>query len=366
MVKMVLISELILSAVRGLMDGVVASFFIIFLSIIYRYFTNENFPSFIGIILGLGIVGFSGGLLAILEQPSIEAVPEIIVASLIIAWAVNTGNKIAEKIPKRGIPFQNILRTKNKKYKRIRIPNACLIYDISGKSRVPQEIKDDLSEREMVFPSDLPPEEIERRLKRRLITDWGVGAVEVDIDQNEEITYLAISAKEQGLSEGVPRGYAAVPIRCEIMPSGLALGDMVRIYLKNEELIEGVEIKGVDKAEKTITVVIKQNQIEKMRDQKASLIVVLPHYTKPKADSIVVKRSGAIKEFDMQKLTSSMKSAGVDEESAEHIADTVKSKLSKSAVPVPTKKIQDIVVKELKKKDSKIAKKFNKRYKAKK
>jgi 2-phosphoglycerate kinase len=68
----------------------------------------------------------------------------------------------------------------------------------------------------------------------------------------------------------------------------------------------------------------------------------------------------------MQKLTSSMRSAGVDEEFAKHIADTVKSKLSKSAVPISTEKIQDIVVKELKKKDSKTAKNFKKRYKARK
>jgi len=360
---MVLISELLLSAVQGLMDGAVASFFIIFLAMIYRYFTNENFPSFIGIILGLGIVGISGGLLAILEQPSIEAIPEIIIASLIIAWAVNTGNKMAGKIPKNVNPIQKILKAKHKGYSKVELPNARLIYDISGKSRVPAEIKNDLSERELIFPSDLPPEEIERRLKRRLITDWGVGEVEAEIDQDGEITYLAISAKEQGLSEGIPKGYAAVPIKCEIMPSGLALGDIVRIYLNNGELIEGVEIKGVDKAEKTITIVIKQDKIEKIRDQEASMIVVLPYYPMPKVDSIVVKRSGAIKEFDLQKLTSSMKDVGVDKESAEHIADTVKSKLSKSAVPISTQKIQDVVVEELEKKNSNIAKKFKKRYK---
>jgi len=358
-----LISDLVLSAFRGLMDGMIASFFIIFLSMIYRYFTNENFPSFIGIILGLGIVGISGGLLAILEQPTIEGVTEIIIATIVIAWGVNAGNKMAEKIPKKSIPFQNILKTKNKRYTKIKLPNTHLIFDISGKSRVPEEIKNDLSEREMIFPSDLPPEEIERRMKRRLITDWGVGEVEAELDHNGKITHLAISAKEQGLSEGIPKGYAAVPIKCEMIPAGLALGDIVRIYLKNEELIEDVEIKGADKAEKKITVVIKQEKIEKIRDQEASLIVVLP-YTKPKADSIVVKkRSGAIKQFDMQKLTSSMRNVGVDDESAEHIAGSVKSKLIKSAVPIATEKIEDIVVDELEKKNSKTAKKFKQQYK---
>jgi len=333
---------------------------------IYRYFTNENFHSFLGIILGLGIVGITGGLLAILEQPTIEGVTEIIIATIVIAWGVNTGNKMAEKIPKKVNAFQNILKQKNKRYTKIKLPNVHLIFDISGKSRVPEEIKNDLSEREMIFPSDLPPEEIERRMKRRLITDWGVGEVEAELDHNGKITHLAISAKEQGLSEGIPKGYAAVPIKCEMIPSGLALGDIVRIYLKNEELIESVEIKGVDKAEKKITVVIKQDKIEKIRDQEASLIVVLP-YTKPRAGSIVIKkRSGAIKDFNMQKLTSSMRNIGVDDESAEQIAGAVKSKLVKSAVPIATQKIEDIVVDELEKKNSKTAKKFKKRYKTRK
>lgn len=356
-------SDLILSAFRGLIDGVIASFFLIFLSMIYRYFTNEKFPSFIGIILGLGVVGISGGLLAVLEQPTIEGVTEIIIASIVIAWGVNTGNKMAEKIPKKGIPLQNILKPKNRRFTRIMLPNAQLIFDISGQSRVPEEVKNELSEREMVFPCDLPPKEIERRLKRRLITDWGIGEAEVELDNSGKITHLAISAREHGLSEGIPKGYAAVPIRCEIMPSGLALGDIVRIYLKNDEVIDAVELKGVDTEEKKVTVVIKQDQINKVRNQEASLIVVLP-FAKPKAVSIVVKeKSGAIKKFDMQKLASSVKNVGVDDTSAENIAGTVKSKLSKSAIPVSTRKIEDIVVDELEKKNAKTAKKFKKRNK---
>jgi hypothetical protein len=360
---MLLISNLIISALTGLMYGIIASFFIIFLSMIYRYFTNENFPSFLGMILGLGIFGISGGILAILDQPSIEAGIQIIIASIVIVWGVHTGNKLAEKIPKKSIQFQKILKQKNKNYTKVKLPNSRLIFDISGKSRVPKEIKNDLSEREMIFPADLPPKEIERRLKRRLITDWGVGQVEAELDYNGKITHLAISAKEHGLSEGIPKGYAAVPIKCEIMPTGLALGDIVRIYLNNEERIEGVEIKGVNHEEKNITIVLKQENIEKVRNKKATLVVVLP-YSKPRIDSIVVKeKSGAIKEFDMKKLTSDVKEIGIDDKSAEHIAGAVKSKLAKSEIPVSAQKIEEIVVDELQKKNARTAKKFKKRSK---
>jgi 2-phosphoglycerate kinase len=64
----------------------------------------------------------------------------------------------------------------------------------------------------------------------------------------------------------------------------------------------------------------------------------------------------------MNKLTTSMRNIGVDDECAETIADKVKSKLVKSATPIDTEKIEDIVVDELEKKNSNNAKKFKKRY----
>jgi len=362
---MSIISEMFLSAFLGLMYGIIASFFIIFLSMIYRYFTNEKFSSILGLILGLGIFGISGGLTAVLEQPTIEGVTQIIIASVVIGWGVHTGNKLAEKIPKKSIQFQRILKPINKRYTQIKLPNEHLIFDISGKSRVPPEIKNDLSEREMIFPSDLPPQEIERRLTRRLITDWGVGEVEAELDHNRKITHLAISAKEKGLSEMIPKGYVAVPLQCEMLPSGLALGDIVSIYLKNDEVIDGLEIKGVNHDENQITVVIKKDKIDTVKNQRASFIVVLPY--KPKVDSILVKqRSGAIKQFDVQKITSAVKNSGVDDEAAEHIAGIVKTKLMKSALPISTKKIEDTVVNELEKKSTKSAKNFKKRKKSRK
>jgi 2-phosphoglycerate kinase len=81
------------------------------------------------------------------------------------------------------------------------------------------------------------------------------------------------------------------------------------------------------------------------------------------ASIVVKKRSGDIKEFDINNLALSMRNVGVDDKSAEHIADEVKSKIGKSDVPIATEKIEEIVVDELEKKDWKTAKKFKKHYK---
>ena len=80
--------ELILDALSGLLKGIisgtVAFFAVMLLSIVYRYFTNEKLSSFIGIAFGLGYLGFSGGLLSILETPTIGGVLQIVAVTIFI------------------------------------------------------------------------------------------------------------------------------------------------------------------------------------------------------------------------------------------------------------------------------------------
>ena len=99
----VVVVESLYGLLRGVISGTVAFFTVMLLSIVYRYFTNEKLSSFIGILFGLGFLGFSGGLLSILEQLTLGGVIEIVAVSIFIVWGVNTGDKIAEKMPKKSV-----------------------------------------------------------------------------------------------------------------------------------------------------------------------------------------------------------------------------------------------------------------------
>lgn len=355
-----LFTELLLGILRGIVYGGIAALPIIFLSLIFRYFTNEKLPSFIGIILGLGVLGISGGLLAVLEQTTVEGIAQIIVASIIIVWSVGAGDKMAEKIPKVREPFFHALKGKKSKYVTIKLPNKHLIYDISGKPKVLDELKSELSEREFIFPSDLSIEEIGNRIRRRLISDWGVGDVELEIDETGKIVYFAVSAKESGLSETIPKGKLAVPVKCNIIPSGLSSNDIVRIYLKDKEVIDQVEVKGVNKEDKIVTVIVDPGSFEKIMEKEAQLIVALP-LTKRKIVPIAVKkRSGTLEEFDNRKIFNSLINAGANEDLAREIAEKVKVKVAKITTPIETGKVREFVIEELEKVDPQIAKKFKK------
>ncbi|MFQ6085537.1 MAG: ATP cone domain-containing protein [Candidatus Bathyarchaeia archaeon] len=343
--------------IQGVIYGGVASVPIIFLSLVFTYLTGERFPSLMGVILGLGILGIGGGLLAVLNQPTVGGVVEVIVASILIVWVVNVGNRLAERIPKKNGSISAIWRRARRHgYLTIKLPDARLINDISGKPRVPEDLKIELSEREFVLPRDLPKDELSNRLKRRLITDWGIGDVEIDLDDEDRVTYFAVAARELGISQTIPSGSVATPIKCDGMPLGLAAGDFVRIYLDNGEVIDRVEVKGVDRAERSVTVLADMDSLERMRNRRASLIVALPTAVRKPVE--VKKRSGVIQEFDLIQIAGDMKKAGVGDDLAEAVATRVRARFAKRTSPVPTERIREAVIRELRKKDPKAARLF--------
>jgi len=348
--------EALSGLLKGIISGTVAFFAVMLLSIVYRYFTNEKLSSFIGIAFGLGFWGFSGGLLAILETPTVGGALEIVAVTIFVVWGVNTGDKIAEKLPKKGISLIGAIRGGKPAYTTVKLPNARLIYDMAAKPRVPASLKLELSEREFTLPSDLPLEDVAKRVKRRLITDWGVGDVDLELDQDGKIIHLAVSAKEQGLSVLIPDGSVAIPIECMVIPSNLAAGDFVKIFLDNHAVLERVEVKGVDENKKVVTIVTKLNVLEKIRGKTATLVVALPSATPAHPSISVEQESGTIEEFKISRIVNYLKKIGVNDDIAKKIVVKVQAKLGKMDPPVSTRLIKAVVVEELEKENPEAAK----------
>jgi len=347
---------------RGIIYGAVAFLLVMLLSIVYRYFTNEKLSSFIGILFGLGFLGFSGGLLAIFENPTLGHAIEILTVSILVVWGVNTGDKIAEKMPKKSAAsILDGIRGGKPSYTTVKLPDARLIFDMVGKPRVPDSLKAELAEREFTLPADIPLEEIIKRVKRRLITDWGIGDAELELDQDGKVIHIAISAKERGLSAAIPEGSVAIPIECKVIPSNLASGDLVKIFLENNEVIERIEVKGVDEEHRVITIVADQGLLETIRDQKSSLVVALPSAATAHPLISVEQKSGKIEEFKFQKIVNSLKKVGVTDELATKIVTKVQTKLSKMDPPISTRLIKAAVAEELEKENPEAAKRLRNR-----
>jgi hypothetical protein len=356
-----LLIEALSGLLKGIISGTVAFFAVMILSIVYRYFTTEKLSSFIGIAFGLGFWGFSGGLLAILEQPTVGGALEVVAVTIFVVWGVNTGDKIAEKLPKKGLSLIGAIRGGKPAYTTVKLPNARLIYDMAAKPRVPASLKAELSEREFTLPADLPLEDIVKRVKRRLITDWGIGSVDLELDQDGKVIHLAVAGKEQGLSVLIPEGSVAIPIECTVIPSNLASGDFVKIFLDNNEILERAEVKGVDETKKVVTIVAKLNLLEKIRGKTATLAVALPSAAPAHPSISVEQESGTIEDFKISRIVNSLKKIGVNDDLAEKIVVKVHAKLGKMDPPVSTRLIKAVVVEELEKENPEAAKKLKAR-----
>ncbi|MEJ2271302.1 MAG: hypothetical protein P8X91_02205 [Candidatus Bathyarchaeota archaeon] len=344
----------------GLISGVIAFFVVLLLAFFYRFFTNEKLPTFIGIAFGLGFWGFTGGLIDVFQQPTIGGAIRILTVLIFVVWGVNTGDKISKKVPQKGIEIIKGIRSQNKKFTKIKLPHQRLIFDIALKPRVPNSLKAELSEREFTLPADLPQEAIIERVKRRLITDWGLGDAEIELTQDGKISHFSIAAKEEGLSVILPTGKIAIPIECKILPSNLVIGDFVTIFLENKQVIEKTEVKGIDEKNKVITIFSDPTSLQKIRNSKASLVIALP-ISVPKPPALSVEcEPGVIEEFKTDTILNSLIRVGVDRNAAREIVDRVQCKLYKLDPPVSKPAIKNAIIQELEKENSAASKKFKK------
>jgi hypothetical protein len=344
----------------GLISGTIAFFVVLLLAFFYRFFTNEKLPTFIGIAFGLGFWGFTGGLIDIFQQPTVGGVIRILTVLIFVVWGVNSGDKISRKIPQKGIDIIKGIRSQNKKFTSIKLPHQRLIFDIVSKPRVPDSLKAELSEREFTLPADLPPEVIVKRVKRRLITDWGIGDAEIELTQSGRISHFSIAAKEEGLSVILPTGKIAIPIECKLLPSNLAIGDFVTVFLENKQVIEKIEVKGIDEKNKVITIFSDPEILQKIKNSRARLVIALP-ISVPKPPALSVEgKSGVIEEFETDIILNSLIEVGVDHKSAREIVDRVQYKLSKLDPPISKPAINKAIIKELENENSEAVKKFKK------
>jgi hypothetical protein len=170
---------------------------------------------------------------------------------------------------------------------------------------------------------------------------------EIEVDQDGKVIHLVRSAKVEGLSSVLPKGNVALPVECKLMPSNLVAADFVRIIFSNNDIIEEVEVIGVNSDHKVVTIVVPFDWVEKLRDKKAELVVALPHFRQTQKIISVKRKSGVVEEFKVEKIYSSIGKVGISEEVAKDISIRVENNLLKVDGPVSTGFIKSVIIEEL-------------------
>lgn len=102
------------------------------------------------------------------------------------------------------------------------------IDDIAGYEPVDPETKEALAGQSLLFPRGLTVAQLRSRLVTRLKTDYGLGHVDIDLDDGS-VSHLAVGRRVAGLGPTLPPESVAVAIRAD--PSYAAgPGDLVQIW----------------------------------------------------------------------------------------------------------------------------------------
>lgn len=118
----------------------------------------------------------------------------------------------------------------------VAMPEAGDIDDMESHDPVPAETKDALGGKTLVFPRT-ERTALRDRLVTRIKEDYGVSYVDVELDEEGAVTYLALGSRVAGIGPTLGPGTCAVAVQAD--PVGDAgPGDIVQVWTTSEEPAE--------------------------------------------------------------------------------------------------------------------------------
>lgn len=155
------------------------------------------------------------------------------------------------------------------------------IDDMAGYDPVSEEVKATLAGRTHLFPRGLTPAERRDRLVTRLKTDHDVGYVDVELDGDGTVTYLALGSRVAGVGPTLAPGTAAVAVRAD-PAGGASPGDVVQLWRTEPEpaRVATAELRAVDGD--VATVALDESDATELDADATYRLVTLP--TAPRAE----------------------------------------------------------------------------------
>jgi hypothetical protein len=275
--------NLLLSLLQAIIFSIVPFITLLVISFVFRVFAREEFPMWMGVFLGLAFVGEE--MTDIVGVPSAGLVLKIFSVMIFSAWAIKFGNRFASKLPSHELGQggyhllrKSISKVKGRRFVEIVMPRSADIENIYGKKPVSLDMKKEIGGKKFVLPADLPIEILEKRIVRRLVTDWRIGDAIVKLDGRGNVVKLAISAKKTRISNIIPKGWVLFSFRPESIPFELGYGDSVDVVTKTF-LVKAVEVLNVDNG--VISTIMKPKDAEKLAGMVADgirpSVIVYPH-----------------------------------------------------------------------------------------
>ena len=278
-----------------LLSGVLATVF----ATVYRWYARAQIPDGVAVLLGVSGVALELNLTKALasvigDSTEVLTIDDAVfnLATLLLAvGAALVGRRFGDRLGESILVLlgarrvetdvSTIVRTVGRRTA-VTLPEEDEIGDMDGYDPVPSETKAKFADETLVFPRRLTVEELERRVEERIKSDYGVGYVDVELDEKGTVSYLAVGSRQAGIGPTLPPETVAVAVHADPAFAASA-GDVVQVYRPTPEGVErvtGAEVRGV--ADDVVTLAVDAAEADGLDDETRYRLVTMP--VEPRVD----------------------------------------------------------------------------------
>ena len=221
----------------GVLIGIVLALVIGLVGFTLNYYAGRSLPGsavVAAVLVGAAIDGYLVGVL----DTSLTQVPRVIVATLVVVmlglYANSLGQRIATALPRDTDRTTRRQRTLSGEAAdavdgtgQVTIRSTGEVGDVDGYPSLAPGTRRAIADGAWRLPADLPLDELETRLERRLATEYDLAAVSVSLD-GQGLATVSAAPSAQGVASRVPEGSRAVSVQA-LLPTGLTRGETVTV-----------------------------------------------------------------------------------------------------------------------------------------
>lgn len=221
--------------------------------LLYRLLMDEKAPWHVPVIIGVGAIGLwlntASTMVYFVERATTEEPlffqdvatnsAAILASSVAAIVGARVGDQLAPNVralsgaTETEIEVSKIVRTIGR-FITVTVPKVDQIDDIDGYEPVPDETKQAFAGVELLFPRGLTVDELHQRVVDRLRSDYGVGHVDLELDETGAITHLAVGRRAAGIGPTIPPRKGAIALNANPAPDA-SPGDRVHLWTTTDD-----------------------------------------------------------------------------------------------------------------------------------
>ena len=275
-----------LAAMAALFGGAVA--------VAYRWYAGSVAPTWLATLVGLASVALYLGTTPALEavvregvEPSEPAIALFNVGGLAagVGGAV-LGHRVGDRFGCDVVCWSPTLTVDEEVSKLAQtvgqvttVELPARIHDAAGYDPIPERSKERLAGETFVFPRGLSVEELRDRVTDRLRSDYGVGAIDIEFDDDGNVSYLGVGTRAAGIGATLPPATNAIAVRADPGFSA-STGDIVQVWEPEQlqRVLTG-ELRGI--ADDVVTIAIDAADTPRVDPTRRYRLVTLPVNDRP-------------------------------------------------------------------------------------